>query len=254
MLKRFTPIVLTWNEGPNLARCLAALTWADTVVVLDSGSTDDTEVVARGYPNVRWEVRPFDSHRQQWQHAVNVARSEYVLALDADMVVPPAFVDELRELPTECAGIVSFEYHLLGAPLRGSVYPPQVRVFRPAAVRIEQAGHTQEFLVPGPVHRFRTPWIHDDRKPLERWVANQVSYSALEERRLFDRGGRARLRDRLRRLGVMPAVIGPYAWLRAGGPLAGAAGVRYALERTVFEALLAIRVVNRRLGGEERTR
>lgn len=243
-------MVLTWNEGPNLARCLRALDWAERVLVLDSGSTDDTEAVARSFGNVRWAVRPFDSFGGQWRHAVTLTRddADYLLALDADMTVPPAFVDELREVVALGApgGLVSFEYRLLGSALRGSVYPPQIRVFRPADVRIEQVGHNQEFSVAGRVHRFRTPWIHDDRKPLERWASNQVSYSALEERRLFE-GARPRLRDRLRRLGVMPAVIGPYAWLRAGGPLAGAAAVRYALERTVYEALLAIRVMNRKL-------
>jgi hypothetical protein len=47
------------------------------------------------------------------------------------------------------------------------------------------------------------------------------------------------VRDRLRRLGVSPTILGAYAYLRAGGPFKGRASRAYAEERVVFEALLA---------------
>src|SRR5687767_10562859 len=94
-----TPLILSYNEEPNIRRTLDSLRWAEHVVVLDSGSTDATESIARTFSNVDWQVRSFDNHRAQWMHGIlstNIA-TDLVLALDADMSVPSAFVEEMEK-------------------------------------------------------------------------------------------------------------------------------------------------------------
>ena len=61
MLDQITPIVLTYNEAPNIRRTLDSLRWAERVVVVDSGSKDGTEEIAKSFSNVVWYVRNFDS-------------------------------------------------------------------------------------------------------------------------------------------------------------------------------------------------
>jgi len=250
-LKEVTPVVLTYNEEPNIGRTLESLRWAKEVVVLDSGSTDETEVIAAGFPNVKWLVRPFDAHVTQWQFAVQQTEisSEYVLALDADMQVPDGFLQELENnFPwgRAAGGIVPFEYRYHGRKLSGSLCPPQLRLFQRAAVDISQPDHTQCFSVAGEVYEFHHKLIHDDRKSVERWVNSQVAYQLLNAQGLSN-GHRGRLRDHLRRAGLMPPIIGALAYLKAGGPFRGAAAARYAYERAVAEGLLAIRLMDARL-------
>ena len=156
-----------------------------------------------------------------------------------------AFVEELstRFLPGGYAGgVAGFEYRVSGRPLLGSVYPAKLVVFRRDGVRVSQPGHTQELEVDGPVYRFAAKLIHDDRKPVTRFVRSQVEYSRLEASRLSS-GTRLRWQDRLRRLGLMPILAGAAAYLRSGGPLRGSASLRYAYERTLFECMLALRVL-----------
>jgi glycosyltransferase involved in cell wall biosynthesis len=246
-----TPVILTYNEEPNLRRALESLFWAERVIVLDSGSTDATEAIAKSFSNVDWHIRPFDSHRAQWTHGICATgiTSEFVLALDADMSVPQEFVEEMSLSIKEQkyqGGITPFEFRILGRTLAGSIYPAQLRLFKPEMVRIRQAGHTQEFSTSGPIYRFKTPLIHDDRKSLERWVLAQLSYSSLEANRI-NAGSAMRWRDWVRTLGLMPVIAGVLAYLRAGGPLKGAAAVRYAYERAGYECLLAIRLMSSRL-------
>jgi glycosyltransferase involved in cell wall biosynthesis len=117
-----TPVVLTFNEEANIDRLLGDLTWASTVVVVDSGSTDRTREIAGHYGNVRWVARPFDTHAAQWRHGIDAAPTEYVLALDADYRVPPEFVRELDEVFLRGrydGGIAGFDYHIHGRPLWG---------------------------------------------------------------------------------------------------------------------------------------
>ena len=239
---RVTPVVLTLNEEPNIARLLEDLAWAQSVVVVDSGSTDRTAEVAREFSNVRWLARPFDTHAAQWQFAIGSAETDYVLTLDADYRVPADFVGELSRafLPGDfAAGVAGFRYCIHGQPLRGSVYPAKVVVVRRDAVRITQPGHSQVIDADGPQYRFEARLSHDDRKPLQRFVRSQLEYARLEADRLRHTTT-PRWQDRLRRTALMPFVAGPGAYVAAGGPLAGWPAVQYACERTLFECLLAM--------------
>ena len=103
MLDEITPVVITFNEAPNLARTLRALSWATRVVVLDSGSTDATQKIAAQFPNVRFVVRPFDDHTTQWNHGVDACGTNWILSLDCDYVLCPGFEDELSKLDENTA-------------------------------------------------------------------------------------------------------------------------------------------------------
>jgi len=247
-----TPVILTYNEEANIGRTLRALTWAKRVVILDSGSSDSTEVIARRFHNVTWQVHAFESHQKQWTHAVHAMgiETDFVLALDADHEVSQEFVHELESafLPgAYTGGIAPFEYRLMGRSLLGSVYPPRIVIFKRSVVSITQPGHTQELAVEGSTYRFHSRLIHDDRKTLARFVASQLGYAELEAARLA--GSSLRWQDRLRRAGVMPPIMMAASFFLAGGPLRGRAAFRYCLERTVFECLLALRLFEKASSG-----
>src|ERR1700757_3027773 len=149
-----TPVVLTFNESSNITNTLSALAWAPRVVVLDSGSTDLTEQIARSFGYVDWFLRRFDNHRAQWLYAIHETSiaTDYVLAMDADMRPGVGFQDELNTFLErgEFAGAsIPFEYRILGRGLMGSIYPAQIRLFPKDQVRIDQTGHSQVFSVNG---------------------------------------------------------------------------------------------------------
>src|SRR5260221_12282409 len=181
MLPSITPVILTLDEAPNIARTLAALAWAPEVVVVDSFSSDDTERIAKAFPNVRFVKRHFDSHAAQWNFAIDETgiESAWILALDADYVLTPGLVDELRALDphSDLAGQwAQFEYCMFGKPLRGSVYPPVIALFRKGCGKYRQDGHTQRLELRGATAELARRIKHDDRKPVSRWIASQNRY------------------------------------------------------------------------------
>ena len=256
MLNTVTPLILTYNEEANLGRTLASLRWADRVVIVDSGSSDATKIIATGFSNVDIYERQFDFHGRQWDFGVNGTsiQTEYVLALDADMATSEAFVAELKDcfLPGGYAGgLVPFELWSLGKRLVGSLLRPQLRLFRRSVVQIGDRGHTQAFVIDGPIYRFSSCIRHDDRKSIDRWASSQMAYSLLEANRLDGLSQRS-FKDRLRTAGVMPLIAGVVAYLRAGGPVCGTAALRYAYERVVYECLLAMRLQEHHSSNSER--
>lgn len=79
-------VVTTLDNAATLARCLASVAWADDVLVLDSGSTDATQSIAAAH-GARVVEQPFAGYSRQKQAAIDLARHDWVLLLDADECV-----------------------------------------------------------------------------------------------------------------------------------------------------------------------
>lgn len=254
MLDQITPLLITLDEAPNLERTLAALQWASEIVVVDSGSSDGTLDLLRSNRKVRTVVREFDSAASQLQFGLEQTgiSTDWVLALDADHVLTPELVAEMDglELKDAVSGYrASFTYCIRGRPLRGSLYPPRIVLFRKDRGGFKDDGHTQRILVDGASADLEGRILHDDRKSLARWLDSQAKYSRLEVAKLAATpASQLGLVDRIRRLGFLaPLLVLPYCLFLKRCVLDGRAGWSYALQRTIAEALLSVRVLEWRL-------
>jgi glycosyltransferase involved in cell wall biosynthesis len=250
-LTTITPFVLTLDEEPNIGRALDSLAWASRVLVVDSGSTDRTLEIAGSYSNVDLRVRAFDSAAGQSNYALGAVETPWVLALDADYVVPPELVAEIARLTDETGRsgyFVPFEYRVLGRILRSSLYPQRQVLFRKEAAIFEQDGHTQRVRVAGPTGRLRSAIVHDDRKDLGRWLRNQVEYAEREAAKLSAvRFGELGWMDRLRATLVLgPLAVTLYCLFARGLVLDGRAGLYYTAQRAVAEAILSLKLMEAR--------
>src|SRR6266481_1716654 len=83
-MNRLSACLITLNEEHNLPRALASLQGiADEIVVVDSGSTDRTEEIARSC-GAAFRVRPWTNYSEQKNYAASRAQNEWILSLDAD--------------------------------------------------------------------------------------------------------------------------------------------------------------------------
>ena len=247
-LADITPLILTYNEEPNLGRTLAQLTWAREILVLDSGSTDQTLVLARSFPNVRVLHRPFDSFAQQCNFGLAQIETEWVLSLDADYLLTPELHAELLMLdPSPAVGGFSatFCYCVNGRPLRGTLYPPRTVLYRRRLARYADDGHAHHVQVSAPVTPLRGRLLHDDRKPLSHWIWSQDRYAKLEAEKLSRTpGAELGLNDRIRKTILLgPPVVFLYTLFVRGVILDGWAGWHYALQRALAETLLSLRLI-----------
>jgi glycosyltransferase involved in cell wall biosynthesis len=258
MLNEITPLILTYNEEPNIARTLAKLSWAREIVVVDSASTDRTCELAAARPGVRVVQHAFTSHAEKWRFGLEHCgiTSEWVLALDADYVLSDALVAELGALspPPDVAGYrASFQYCIGGRPLHGAAYPPVTVLYRRTRAGYIQDGHTQRVQVDGGVRPLAAPIFHDDRKPLAHWLAQQARNMKLEVEKLAQAppDGLA-LVDRLRKLIVITPVAVPlYCLFLRGGILDGWPGLYYAFQRGTAEAILSMYLMERLFARED---
>ena len=253
MLDQITPLILTYDEAPNIERTLGKLRWARRIVVVDSGSTDGTLEILKRYAQVEVFHRRFIDFESQWNFGLSQITSPWVLSLDADYELSDDVIRELESLSPSSATMgyrAEFIYRIHGRPLRGSLYPPRVVLFRRGEAVYRQEGHTQQLAIAGEVLSLRGRIYHDDRKPLARWVRSQQRYAREEAEYLATRRSFGAA-DRLRRMAwPAPLAVLIYTLLVKRCLFDGWPGWYYALQRLIAEILLALEILDRRLRGD----
>jgi glycosyltransferase involved in cell wall biosynthesis len=251
---QITPLIITYNEAPNICRTFGKLSWAQRIVVIDSGSTDGTIEMLRGYPQVEVIQHPFINAASQCNFGLTQVASPWVLSLDADYELSYELIRELASLepPDSVVGYrARFVYRIHGRPLRGSLYPRRTVLYRKDKASYRQEGHTQRVVLEGEVLPLDAAIYHDDRKPLARWLTSQQRYTRDSADYLLDPPpGGLRRNDKIRLMG-WPAPIGVffYTLFVKGCLFDGWPGWYYALQRTTAEMLIALEIIDRRLGG-----
>jgi glycosyltransferase involved in cell wall biosynthesis len=252
VLDQITPLVITYNEAANIRRTLDKLRWAQRIVVVDSGSTDETLDILQSYLQAHVVVHPFIDFASQCNFGLSLVTTPWVLSLDADYELSDALIAELRLLaPAAATGgyQARFVYRIHGRPLRGTLYPPRTVLYRKERAAYRNEGHGHRVSVEGEALPLAAPIYHDDRKPLARWLASQQRYARDEAEHLLnsDRGSLG-WTDRIR-LAAWPAplLVFVYTLFVKGCLLDGWRGWFYALQRALAEILLALEIINRRL-------
>ena len=245
-LREITPLILTYNEAPNLRRALDSIGWARKVIVIDSGSDDETQSICSEFPQVSVISRPFDNHTDQWNFGLDQVQTVWVLTMDADYQCPTDFEKEIVQLTnSQQAYSIPFRYSVFGKILRGTLYPRRVALFEKQSFRYVRDGHTQLLDISNKaIGKLQSAFIHDDRKSLARWLKSQQAYAELECKKLCSaKKGSHGWKDRTRTwIVVAPVLTFVYCLIYKRLLLDGRAGLLYTLQRTYAELLLSLHI------------
>jgi len=241
-------IILTYNEEINIGRTLSGLTEFQEVHLIDSGSVDRTIEIANSFSNVTIHSRPFDNHTDQWNFGLTFSTKDWVLSMDADYFVTEHLVAEIKQLNLQYdAYRIPFKYCINGRPLRATILPPRISLFRKSKSTYYQDGHTQLLSVNGMIGELGAHILHDDRKPLSRWLISQDTYANLEIEKLTDQVQVLSMPDKIRKHTILsPLLIFFYCLFIKGLIFDGHRGLFYTLQRTYFELLLLLKRIDRK--------
>jgi glycosyltransferase involved in cell wall biosynthesis len=90
--------IITLNEERNIKRCLESVqSIANEIVIVDSGSSDATQIIAQDYP-AKFIVHPFEGHIQQKNYALQCCVNEWVLSLDADEALSEDLCNSIKDI------------------------------------------------------------------------------------------------------------------------------------------------------------
>jgi hypothetical protein len=220
-------VLITLNEERRVADALASLSFCDETVVVDAGSTDHTVEIAQGLGARVLVKTPWPGFVAQRRLAVEAARHDWILALDADERVTPALrqeIEGLRESGFACAGyrLPRVACYLGRFIRRTDWYPdPQLRLFDRRRGGWQGGLVHESVHVAGPVGRLRGEIEHYPYADLADHVRTIDRYTTLWAEEAAGRGRRAGL----------ATLVGSTAWafvrnyFLKGGLLLGEVGL-----------------------------
>lgn len=190
-------VLITRDAAHELAACLASASFADEIVVVDSGSGDDTVAVARG-AGARVIEHAWEGFGPQKNFAVGEARHDWVLCLDADERVTPPLAATIVALfaggaPPAPAYALARRNRFLGRWLaHGEGYPDwNVRLFDRRHARWTLDPVHEHVVADRPPIRLAGDLEHASAESIDAYIAKQNRYTTLQAQALHARGERA---------------------------------------------------------------
>jgi glycosyltransferase involved in cell wall biosynthesis len=240
MPKTLSVALITLNEAANLPRTLASVSWAQEIVVVDSGSTDATVEIAQK-AGARVFQEPWKGFALQKNSAIAHATGDWVLSLDADEEVSPDLAREIQGLlvgePAFSAYRIPRLNHFLGRPMRhGGYWPdPKLRLFRPGAARFAQRPVHETMEATGRVGTLRYPLLHHCYPTLDDYIDHMNRYSSAGAQMLVESGRAPRSLASLAWNALLnPLATFVYNYIFRAGFLDGREGLLQHLNHSVY--------------------
>jgi glycosyltransferase involved in cell wall biosynthesis len=217
--------VIAKNEAAEIGAALDSVRWADEIVVVDSGSTDDTVSVARRYTD-RVIEREWPGYAAQKNYAASVASNDWILSLDADERVTAALASEIQAVLARTSAERAFRiprvtWHL-GRWIRSTDWFPdyQLRLYDRRVSEWAGKYVHESVSVRGPIGRLRGELQHFAYRDISDHLETIDRYTSLAARQMHEAGRRtgvvsiagyaafAFIRNYVAKLGIRDGAVG----------------------------------------------
>lgn len=187
--------IITLNAVSQLEDCLKSARFADDIVVVDSGSTDGTQALAERY-GARVIAQPWLGFGPQKQFAVESAKHDWVLCLDADERVSPelqAAIEQALQKPGTGAYRFPRCNRFLGRYLKyGEGYPDwSLRLFDRRQARWSDDAVHEKVVTAAAIGTLQGDLLHDSAETLAAYLTKQNRYTSLAADMALQAGKRA---------------------------------------------------------------
>lgn len=203
--------VITLNEEENIRECLESISWAEEIVLVDSGSTDCTVQIAKEFTD-RVIHHSWEGINRQRDFTLTQASHDWVLCVDADERVSPGLREEIqRRVEAESDVVDGYRMprrtYYLGRWIRHSGWYPdrKLRLFRKSKTRFVGKDPHDRPEVDGIVHDLKGHIDHYTYSDISHHLRTIDSFSRTAAENLFQEGKRFHLIDLLLRP--------PWRWL-----------------------------------------
>lgn len=195
-----TPIsvfIITYNEEKIISKCLEKLAWADEIVVVDSGSTDNTVAICEKF-KATVVYNKFENFGKQKQFALEQTNNSWVLSLDADEVLSDELIKEIQAInfSNDNSGYLIPRTHVFLNKIfkYGSENKkPILRLFNKTKGDFTQDKVHEVIKIGGKLGKLNNEMLHYTVFDISTAIQKQIKYSLLSGELLFEKGKKSSL-------------------------------------------------------------
>ena len=195
MKTKISGLVITFNEEKNIQEVIECLDFVDEILIVDSFSTDRTLDILKQYPNVKIIQNKFLDFTSQRNVALQNAKNNWVLFLDADERITPKLkteiIDELNKSETKDAYLFLRKFYFNKKPIHfsGTQTDKNFRLFKKDKAQYVADKLVHETLeVSGSIGVLKNTLIHYSYDDYEPYRKKMINYGVLKGKELFLKG------------------------------------------------------------------
>lgn len=187
--------IVTQNESQNIKRLLKSIQQFEEIVIVDSGSNDDTVEIAKSY-GARVIEKEWQGYAKQKQFAMERCSKEWVLNLDADEEIPKNLIPEIRKVINsntwQAAKFLRIDY-FMGKPMPPYIsLPKNIRLYRKCNAGFDATCLVHESArIEGKTKLIKTPFLHYGYNDLKEFRQKLDKYSSLKAIEKHSKGKKA---------------------------------------------------------------
>lgn len=207
-MTQLSVMIICKNEATHIQKCLESVKFADEIIVLDSGSTDETLSICRQYPTKIFESEWPGSFGVQKNRALSYTTREWILSIDADEHLSPELAQEIQQLVAHEQAYDGFYLPRLSSYCGRVIHygswrgDTVLRLFRRKNAAFSNDAVHEKVLLSGKIGLCRGKLLHDSFGDLNEVLNKMNHYSTLAANSRAARGER----------GSLPKAIGHGLW------------------------------------------
>lgn len=177
-------VIITKNESAMIKTCLESVKWADEVIVADSGSTDDTIAIAKGYAKI---IKVTGDSFSGWRNqALNQVKSDWILFVDADERVLKPLYDEIQEIinieNSQSAWAIPRRNVILGEEKSYAAFWPDyvIRLFKKDKLKGYKGEVHEQPEFTGDLGKLKNPFLHLTHRDIDSMVLKSLTWANID--------------------------------------------------------------------------
>lgn len=184
--QKLSVVIITKNEEKIISRCLESVSWADEIIVVDSGSSDNTVEICRKY-NAKVFYKKWAGYSKQKNFAISKAKGDWILSIDADEIVSDKLREEIKNILNADDVLyngyeIRFKNYYYGKFLRfGGLYPDyHLRLFRKGKGKFNKNKIHEGVQLKGESKKLKGEILHFTSRLISDHIENINKYTEFE--------------------------------------------------------------------------